>query len=105
MNLHIDLYNKFKEQLDSEIINLLAVRQNIKLNSKIFKVFELGGINTEYKLVSKIDSDIYDIETTELSFNPPLHNPRRITLKLAPKFPYSIAILLAKPSKAFFVAE
>lgn len=61
----MEFYNNYKEALDSDIISLLSIRQNIKLNSKIYKVFELGGFSIDNTLVSKIDSMIFDIEKNE----------------------------------------
>ena len=41
----MESYNSFINYLDNEIIKLLAIRQKYKVNSKNFKVFELGGYN------------------------------------------------------------
>jgi chorismate mutase len=71
----MEFYNNYKEALDSDIISLLSIRQNIKLNSKIYKVFELGGFNIDNTLVAKIDSMIFNIEKNECNeFNEPNKN-------------------------------
>ena len=65
-------YENFIESLDIDIIELLSLRQTYLLNSKNFKVFELGGYNIYDKLCSNLDSKIYDLE---------LNNSTKITKK------------------------
>lgn len=55
LNLHI--YN-----LDSEIIELLSIRQELLTNSKNFKVMELGGYNMKDNFISKLDHNIFNYE-------------------------------------------
>ena len=61
-------YESFIDKLDKEIIKLLSVRQKYKLNSKNFKVFELGGYNNEDILISNIDNNIYINELKETDY-------------------------------------
>ena len=65
----MESYNSFINYLDNEIIKLLAIRQKYKVNSKNFKVFELGGYNKEDTLISNIDNNIYINELKQTDFN------------------------------------
>jgi chorismate mutase len=58
----MEKYESFIELLDINIIELLSLRQKYLLNSKNFKVFELGGYNIYDKLCSNLESKIYDLE-------------------------------------------
>tara|TARA_B100000401_G_C52663059_1_gene651058 strand:+ start:51 stop:728 length:678 start_codon:yes stop_codon:yes gene_type:complete len=64
----MEKYDLFIDSLDSEIIKLLSLRQKYKLNSKNFKVFELGGYNKEDILISNIDNSIYLNELKETDY-------------------------------------
>ena len=65
----MDKYNSFINQLDDDIIYFLSIRQKYKLNSKNFKVYELGGYNTEDILISNLDNNIYINELKKRDFN------------------------------------
>lgn len=58
-------YETFINKLDEEIIELLSVRQKYLLNSKNYKVFELGGYNISDRLSSNLDCKLYNIELTK----------------------------------------
>ena len=64
----MEKYNLYIDSLDKEIIKLLSLRQKYKLNSKNFKVFELGGYNKEDILISNIDNNIYINELKETDY-------------------------------------
>lgn len=55
-------YDIYIEKLDDEIIELLSIRKKYLLNSKNFKVYELGGYNMYDSLSSNLDNKIYNIE-------------------------------------------
>ena len=64
----MDLYNNFIKILDNDIIELLSIRQQYKINSKNLKVLELGGYNkTIESPISNIDFHIYHYESNNLS--------------------------------------
>ena len=86
----MDKYENHIELLDNDIIELLSLRQKYLLNSKNFKVFELGGYNIYDKLYSNLDSKIYDLElktsstklkTYEKKFNEDLFEKNNSTLE------------------------
>lgn len=62
----MDLYFSFINKLDSELIYLLSIRQNYKLNSKNFKVFELGGHKNNNSLVCNLDNKLQTYESHKI---------------------------------------
>ena len=54
----MDIYNSFINTLDTDIIELLSIRQKYKLNSKNFKVYELGGYSKDDTFISNFDRKI-----------------------------------------------
>jgi chorismate mutase len=74
----MDKYNSFINQLDNDIIYFLSIRQKYKLNSKNFKVYELGGYNTEDILISNLDNNIYINELKKRDFNDTLKQYEKV---------------------------
>jgi hypothetical protein len=62
MNIYEDYLNK----LDNEILELLTLRKEFKINAKNFKVLELGGHNIEDIYISKLDNEIFNYEYKNL---------------------------------------
>tara|TARA_Y100000389_G_C17438988_1_gene507392 strand:- start:1035 stop:1724 length:690 start_codon:yes stop_codon:yes gene_type:complete len=58
----MDKYEIFIDKLDEELIELLSIRQKYLLNSKNYKVFELGGYNMVDRLSSNLDCKLYNSE-------------------------------------------
>ena len=58
----MEAYNSHISKLDNEIIELLSIRQGLLINTKNFKVLELGGYNLKNTFVSKIDHNIFKYE-------------------------------------------
>ena len=58
----MEAYNSHISKLDNEIIELLSIRQGLLINTKNFKVLELGGYNLKHTFVSKIDHNIFKYE-------------------------------------------
>ena len=58
----METYESYLNKLDTEIIELLSIRQEIKINCKNFKVLELGGYQLEDTFVSKLDNEIFNYE-------------------------------------------
>ena len=54
----MDIYNSFINTLDTDIIELLSIRQKYKLNSKNFKVYELGGYSKDDIFIFNFDKKI-----------------------------------------------
>ena len=65
--INMDLYFSFINKLDSELIYLLSIRQNYKLNSKNLKVFDLGGHNDNNSFISNIDNKLQSNELKKIS--------------------------------------
>jgi len=63
----METYEYYLDKLDTELIELLNIRQQIKINCKNFKVLELGGYKLEDTFTSKLDSEIFkhEIENTD----------------------------------------
>jgi len=58
----MDNYEEHLDKLDDEIIELLSIRQDFKINCKNFKVLELGGHSLEDTFTSKLDNEIFNYE-------------------------------------------
>ena len=58
----METYESYLDKLDTEIIELLSIRQQIKINCKNFKVLELGGHQLEETFTSKLDNEIFKYE-------------------------------------------
>jgi chorismate mutase len=55
-------FQKHLNKVDDELIELLSLRQEFKINCKNFKVLELGGHNLEDCFTSKLDNMIFNYE-------------------------------------------
>lgn len=55
-------YEEYLNKIDDEILRLLSIRQNLKINCKNFKVLELGGHTLEDSFTSKLDNEIFNYE-------------------------------------------
>tara|TARA_B110000902_G_C14280753_1_gene576715 strand:+ start:160 stop:810 length:651 start_codon:yes stop_codon:yes gene_type:complete len=58
----MEAYDSYLNKLDTEIIELLSIRQELKINCKNFKVLELGGYQFEDTFTSKLDNEIFKYE-------------------------------------------
>ena len=55
-------FQRHLNNLDDELLELLSLRQEFKINCKNFKVLELGGHNLEDCFTSKLDNMIFNYE-------------------------------------------
>lgn len=63
----MNIYEDYLNRLDNEILELLTLRKEFKINAKNFKVLELGGYNIEDTYISKLDDEIFKYESKNIN--------------------------------------